>query len=47
MTAGGAGQRAADGKRDGDHAVDVDAHQLRGQGILGRGPHRLAEPRAF
>ena len=38
---GRAGQCAADGERDGDHAIDVDAHQRGGDGVLSRGPHGL------
>ncbi len=40
--AGRAGHRAAEGEREGDGPVDVDAHQPGGVLVLRGGPHRLA-----
>ena len=38
-------ERRADGERDGDDAVGVDAHELCRFGVVGRGAHRLADLR--
>ena len=43
MSAGGAGQRAAEGEGERDGPVDVDAHQPGAVLVLGHRPHGLAQ----
>ena len=42
--AGQRGEQAADDEDDGDDAVDIDAEQKRGVGVLGNGAQPAAEP---